>query len=104
MSPPKWAPHAIATEQGWVNPKTKELLISIKGLKSKLEALQPSVILEIENTVDCPVENTFVEITTEEMSTEVKLVLEPVSEETVETVELSEKRKRGRPKTNKSNA
>lgn len=33
LNPPKWAPNAIATPRGWVDPKTGELLVSVKGLK-----------------------------------------------------------------------
>ena len=29
---PQWAPNAIATKQGWVDPKTGELLMAIEGL------------------------------------------------------------------------
>lgn len=29
---PYWAPNAIATKQGWVDPKTGELLMAIEGL------------------------------------------------------------------------
>ncbi len=91
LTPPKWAPYAVATEQGWTHPRTGEILISLKGLKSRIEQEQPSVVLEIETPAECPVENTFVEITTE-----------PVSEE-IEVVEVvPEKRGRGRPKKNQN--
>lgn len=30
--PPRWAPNAIATERGWVDPKTKELLVANRNL------------------------------------------------------------------------
>ena len=35
---PKWCPTAIATEQGWVNSLNGELLVSLRGLKSKIDA------------------------------------------------------------------
>lgn len=35
---PRYFPTAEATESGWINPVTKELLVSVGGLKSKLEA------------------------------------------------------------------
>lgn len=93
LTPPKWAPYAIATERGWVHPKTGELLISLKGLKSRIEKEQPAtIVLEIETPEECPVENTFVEITTEEPTT-----VDPISEE---TEALPEKKGRGRPKKN----
>lgn len=44
MSLPRWAKApvegATATEKGWVSPKG-ELLVSHKGLKSKIDALAP---------------------------------------------------------------
>jgi hypothetical protein len=30
---PHWAPKSIPTEMGWVDPKTGELLVAVKGLK-----------------------------------------------------------------------
>jgi len=30
---PYWAPDAVATKQGWVDPKTGELLMAIEGLE-----------------------------------------------------------------------
>lgn len=40
---PHYFPTAIATESGWINPVTKELLVSVGGLKSKL-ALEEAMI------------------------------------------------------------
>ena len=34
---PHWCPTAVATNQGWVNPTTGELLVSLGGLAQKLE-------------------------------------------------------------------
>jgi hypothetical protein len=114
LTPPKWAPYAVATEQGWVHPKTGEILISLRGLKSRIEKEQPSVVLEIETPAECPVENSFVEITTEESPEVIEnafvqiitepsyegsvATLEPVSEETKVVEAVPEKRGRGRPK------
>lgn len=115
LTPPKWAPYAIATERGWVHPKTGELLISLKGLKSRIEKEQlDAVVLEIETPTECPVENTFVEITTEDPATAViEIIAEPSSEGSVATVDpiseeikesevIPEKRGRGRPKKNQN--
>lgn len=120
LKPPKWAPYAIATEKGWVNPKTGELLVCLRGLKSMIEKEQPTVILEIETPAECLVENTFVEITTEEAPVIVEVVTEepivevevvtepslksidvqvdPIPKETREAEVIPEKRGRGRPK------
>ena len=35
---PRWAPNAVATDKGWVDPETGELLVSLKNLKSKIAA------------------------------------------------------------------
>jgi hypothetical protein len=32
-NPPVWAPNAIATDKGWVDPNTGEVLIAIEGLE-----------------------------------------------------------------------
>ena len=90
MTPPKWALNAVATEQGWVNPRTGEILVSIRGLKSKIEAMQqpPSVVvLDIKSPEECNVETTQFEITTT-----------PALENSIINQEVSEKKGRGRPK------
>lgn len=73
LSPPKWAPYAIATEQGWIHPKTGEILISHRGLKSMIEKEQKDIVLEIENSKECVVENTFIKVTTDEKPVENEL-------------------------------
>lgn len=104
LTPPKWAPYAIATERGWVHPKTGELLVSLKGLKSRIEKEQPAaVVLEIEPTVECQVENAFIEITTNSGSEDSKTELAPAPEELKEIEPVLEKKGRGRPK-NKNNS
>jgi hypothetical protein len=35
---PIWAPNAVATEFGWCDPRTKEVYVSIKKLKTRLES------------------------------------------------------------------
>lgn len=37
ISPPNWAKNAIPTKQGWVNPKTGELLVSKRGLLDNIQ-------------------------------------------------------------------
>jgi hypothetical protein len=86
QSPPNWAPNAIPTVHGWVDPKTGELLVSKKGLtntvsgygKNRRPLSQPikeplsnnAVTLEIE-TPDTLVENMFVELEIESVTQEV---------------------------------
>lgn len=33
QTPPAWAPNAIATDKGWVDPNTGEVLLAIDGLE-----------------------------------------------------------------------
>ncbi len=33
QTPPSWAPNAIATDKGWVDPNTGEVLLAIEGLE-----------------------------------------------------------------------
>jgi hypothetical protein len=52
---PRYFPTAIATESGWINPITKEVLVSVGGLKSKLEAeaklIKPTVIEAVPESI-----------------------------------------------------
>lgn len=41
-NPPSWAPNAVATKRGWEDPKTGELLVSIKGLEIKKPKAKPA--------------------------------------------------------------
>jgi hypothetical protein len=55
-SKPRWCPTAIATEQGWVNSLNGELLVSHRGLKSKIDAELPvgikeEVIMQVQEEV-----------------------------------------------------
>lgn len=36
FNPPRWAPNSIPTDRGWEDPRTGELLVSIKKLKTKM--------------------------------------------------------------------
>jgi hypothetical protein len=61
---PRWCPTAVATEQGWVNSLNGELLVSHRGLKSKIDAedassapvevpvvIQEEVIMQVQEEV-----------------------------------------------------
>jgi hypothetical protein len=59
-SKPRWCPTAVATEQGWVNSLNGELLVSHRGLKSKIDAedaspapvvIQEEVIMQVQEEV-----------------------------------------------------
>ncbi len=77
---PKWCPFAEASEQGWINGNTGELLVSLRGLKSKLEAEQPLTIVIKEETVEIK-------------ETEVKVEAQPfqVKEQTVKKPKRNQK-------------
>lgn len=80
-TPPSWAPNAVATSSGWVDPKTKELLVAKKGLllnevtEVKLESTQQIlgevVIPEVTDIVaeQETTEEVKVEVATEEKKT-----------------------------------
>ena len=52
LLPPNWAPKAIATNQGWVDPKTNELLVSYRGLKTLIDNQKPKIIKKDEPVID----------------------------------------------------
>ncbi len=41
---PSWAPDAVATTAGWVNPKTNELLSSVRGLENALPYIRGKIV------------------------------------------------------------
>lgn len=54
-SKPRWCPAAVATDKGWVNSLSGELLISHRGLKTKLDleqSLNQPVIVESVIAID----------------------------------------------------
>ena len=68
-SKPRWCPTAVATEQGWVNSLNGELLVSHRGLKSKIDAeevppapIQEEVIMQIQEEVKVELTPVQVEI------------------------------------------
>lgn len=46
LSPPRWAKFAVATNRGWVDSRTGELLVSSKNLKAKIEAASATSVPE----------------------------------------------------------
>lgn len=62
---PRWCPTAVATEQGWVNSLNGELLVSYRGLKSKIDAKEAfqakeEVIMQVQEEVK--VESTPIQV------------------------------------------
>lgn len=55
---PRWCASAIATNSGWVDPRTNEVLIAIGNLKARLEA--EKVVAEV--VVAEPVEEIVAEV------------------------------------------
>lgn len=45
---PSYAPNCVATERGWTNPVTGEVLVAIGMLKTKLEAENPTPVAPVE--------------------------------------------------------
>lgn len=50
---PRWAPHSIATERGWTDPRSGEVYVSIKQLASRLaaEAAKTAPVQSTEETI-----------------------------------------------------
>lgn len=46
INPPQWCPEAIASDQGWHDPKSGELLVAYRGLKTLLELIPAESILD----------------------------------------------------------
>lgn len=79
QSPPNWAPNAVPTIHGWVDPKSGELLVSKKGLSDVVDGygknrrpIKPDTsvnasetILEIKTPDTTIVETAFVELEVE---------------------------------------
>lgn len=82
-SKPRWCPTAIATEQGWVNSLNGELLVSHRGLKSKIDAETISQVQEVE----------IQEEVIMQVQEEVKVQLEPVQVEIKEETIKKPKKK-----------
>lgn len=53
---PRYFPSAVATESGWCNPITGEVLVSIGRLKSKLEAEAALVVAPVTTSPEVAVE------------------------------------------------
>jgi hypothetical protein len=43
---PRYCPNAVATQSGWTDPVTGELLVSVGNLKNKLALEQPKLVIE----------------------------------------------------------
>ena len=54
LSPPRWAKFAVATNRGWVDSRTGELLVSSKNLKAKIEAASATSVPEPEPVKEEP--------------------------------------------------
>lgn len=96
---PRWAPQSIATERGWVDPKTGEVYVAIGNLKSRLEAASKakSGYVVVNDVVEVVEETSIVEVVdTEPVKEEVVEVKEIVVDEIEKVIEKEVKR-RGRP-------
>jgi hypothetical protein len=84
---PHWAKEAIPTELGWVNPNTREMYKSIKGLMEfyPTEIIEESIVeviqeeeINIESTEDTKEETSSEESVIEEKPVEIETPKEPV--------------------------
>lgn len=99
---PRWYKgEVIATERGWVNEKTGEVLVAIGNLKAKLEAegvveeIKPVVVVEnVAPKVEIPtVEEVKPEVKKEELKMEPVIVKKPRKPYTYKVVgEVTEKK------------
>jgi hypothetical protein len=77
---PPYAPNAVATDRGWTNPVTGEVLIAIGMLKTKLETEQVKIVGATANVVIVDEVATVVEV--EKINEpEKEIVMEPVVKE-----------------------
>ena len=105
--PPAYCPEAIATDTGWVNPKTGELLVAIRHLDSKIKEQSTGSIEEVRSP------DATIEIVQPVIKEELTVTEEPVKlsnnhvltvEEPVNVDEQFPGTKRpGRPKKQKGN-
>lgn len=76
LLPPIYCPDAIETSNGWVDPRSNELLVAIKDLPQKrLDAGITQKLIEI---VPTPEVNTKVQLLTETKEDEVVEEIQPV--------------------------
>lgn len=80
LVPPDWCADAVATNEGWRDPKTSELLVSLPGLlRFQEEYVAPEAIVTEQLEVEVP-------LIDETVIPEVESLTEPVESETVEVI------------------
>ncbi len=82
---PRWCDTVEATEQGWVNSKNGELLVSHRGLKSKIDAELASQVKEE------PIKEEVIMQVQEEVKVEVAPAQVEVKEETIKKPKKKQK-------------
>lgn len=80
---PSYAPNAVATDRGWTNPVTGEVLVAIGMLKTKLKAEQAKIVGVTADVVI--IDELKEEVVVKEV--EVKKINEPKKEIVMEPVE-----------------
>lgn len=93
---PTWFPSAIATDRGWVNPITGELLISIKNLRSRIESeqvVETQILSPVPETLQQPVSDQIIaeEVVIQHIIKKVKPKMEQETQEVTST-EVKQKR------------
>lgn len=107
QQPPNWAPNAVPTIHGWVDPKSGELLVSKKGLtntvsgfgKNRRPVLKPTGVNQPEDQSVLITVNLETSVT--EIPNEPQDIDEIVANEPKEPVVEEKKRRPGRPAKNK---
>lgn len=96
--PPSYCPDAIATDTGWVNPNTGELLVAIRHLDSKIREYQ-SLNTDQSKQIDASSEDIVVVNNTEVIDSTPKNHSLSIDDNVEIAEQFPTKRGRGRPKT-----
>jgi hypothetical protein len=80
---PAYAPNAVATDRGWTNPVTGEVLIAIGMLKTKLDAEQVKIVGA---TADVVIVDEVAPVVKEVKEVKVEEIIEPEKEIVMEPV------------------
>ena len=83
-------PEAVATERGWVDHITGELLVSIRGLATKMAQFQNSSAEPVTVEVEVPAPVAKIEIPVEVVADVVEPVIETQGEITEEAIEKAQ--------------
>lgn len=102
--PPRWCSKAVATDAGWTNPKTGEILMASRGLASRINefeaekqmrAIEAAKKAVKTKKVDVPFEMPVLNVVTEsELKEKEEVVSAPVVEEKTQKLSKKDKKKK----------